>query len=168
MRLLRWDVKRSSAASSSLIAPPPKRARDVARFENHCETKPLCSFLFFLMTRRGNFYIIIIRRLFVRITNYRVLSPPVGPRRKPWTMLPLYAEWTGWAVTTRNMALLLLGCCSAVRSRKSRKDKVRWNGRYKFDLASVECPFGTLHLVNLRRPQNRLALLPLIPKTGGV
>lgn len=94
--------------------------------------------------------------------NYRVLSP-VRLRRRPWTMLPLYAEWTGWAVTTRNIARLL-GCCSAVWSRKSRNDKIRWNGRYRFDLASARYPFGTLHLVNLRRPQNRLACLPLMPK----
>jgi len=96
------------------------------------------------------------------VCNYRVLSP-VRSRRRHWTMLPLYAEWTGWAVTTRNIARLL-GCCSAVWSRKSRNDKVRWNGRYRFDLASVRYPFGIVHLVNLRRPQNRLALLPLIPK----
>lgn len=140
--------------------PPPRR---MVLSDRHLNAKPLAR----STTRRRLFFYTIIFMPNFCVTwqknYYRVLSP-VGHRRKPWTMLPLYAEWTGWAVTTRNMALLLLGCCSAVRSRKSRKDRVRWKGRYRFDLASARCPFGTLHLVNLRRPQNRLALLPLMPE----
>lgn len=100
------------------------------------------------------------------VCNYRVLSL-VGPRRRPWPILPLYAEWTGWAVTMRNIARLL-GCCSAVWFRKSRNDRVKWNDRYRLDLAYARYPFGMLYLVNFCRPQNRLALLPLIPKKGSV
>lgn len=99
-------------------------------------------------------------KLFI-FDRHRVLSP-IGSCRESYTMLPLYAEWTGWAVITRNI-VLLQNCCSAIRPRKSRKDMIRWNGRYRFDLASTRCSFDMLHLVNLCKPQNRLVRLPLMP-----